>query len=429
MSTLNRRQFLTTAAAAGVLAARRSHAAESEPPIRVAVIGCGWFGNEHLKAMFKLGGVEVVALCDVDSEHLKKTADTVEKELGQRPRLFKDYRECLESDGLQAVFIATPPHWHALPFIAACEQGLDIYCEKPLSYDVREGQAMVEAAQKAKNIVQIGFQRRQSDAIKATRDHIARGNAGRVVQVDARIHYKAGRKSRKPTPPPDSLDWEFWCGPAPRLAHSEAVGHFHWRLEKEYGNGHLVDWGIHLIDATRYILGETMPRSIHAAGGIYVLGDHITTPDALTVHFEFEACPVVWRHRIWGATEYRPEVNNGIFFYCEKETIFATDTKWMIIPNGKDAEPIVHEAIVKGDDLVTQNVGDFVKSVRSRQQPGVKPADAFQSTATVQLAMIAYETASTVRWDAQRNEITDNPAGVRLLKRDYRHPWQHPWSG
>ena len=105
-----------------------------------------------------------------------------------------------------------------------------------------------------------------------------------------------------------------------------------WRLEKTTGHGHLVDWGIHLIDAARVILGEGTPRTVSAAGGLYYLKDKITTPDVLTAHFEFASCPLTWRHRIWGAEEYAPEIANGIFFYGEKETIFVTDDRWEVIP-------------------------------------------------------------------------------------------------
>ena len=203
------------------------------------------------------------------------------------------------------MIIATPPHWHALPFLAAVAKNLDIYCEKPLAYDIREGRAMVDAAQKKNLIVQIGFQRRQSPAIQQVREYIQQGNLGRIVQVDAQIHYTAGMRDAKPQDPPASLDWDLWCGPAPKIPYSPQVGHFAWRLEKTTGHGHLVDWGIHLIDAVRYILGETTPRSVQASGGIYYFKDQITTPDILTVHFDFATCPVFWRHRIWGARSTR----------------------------------------------------------------------------------------------------------------------------
>jgi predicted dehydrogenase len=103
------------------------------------------------------------------------------------------------------------------------------------------------------------------------------------------------------------------------MPYSPNVAHRAWRLEENIGNGHLVDWGIHLIDAARTMLGLGLPKSITAAGGIYQYKGRITTPDTLTAHFEFDQAPVVWRHRLWGAAEMTPAYNNGIFLYCEKK--------------------------------------------------------------------------------------------------------------
>jgi predicted dehydrogenase len=142
--------------------------------------------------------------------------DDVEKAQGRRPKLFKRYQELLDEPGLNAVIIATPPHWHALPFIATCEKKLDIYCEKPLAYDIREGRAMVDAARAAGRVVQIGFQRRQAEAIGQAAEYIRAGKAGKIVQVEANINFQAGTPDPTPQPPPAALDWETWCGPGPK---------------------------------------------------------------------------------------------------------------------------------------------------------------------------------------------------------------------
>jgi predicted dehydrogenase len=197
-----------------------------------------------------------------------------------------------------------------------------------------------------------------------------------------------------------------------------------WRLEQTTGHGHLVDWGIHLIDASRVILGEGMPIAVTAAGGLYYMKGRITTPDVLTAHFEFSTCPLTWRHRIWGAEEYTPEVSNGIFLYGEKETIFVTDDRWEVIPRGKAKDRKVHEA--KADAGVL-HMKEFLNAVRERKPAGCLAEDAFKSTATVQLAMLSYETESRVNWDPQSEQISDNAAAAKLLKRDYRAPWQHPY--
>jgi predicted dehydrogenase len=198
-----------------------------------------------------------------------------------------------------------------------------------------------------------------------------------------------------------------------------------WRLEKTTGHGHLVDWGIHLIDATRFILGESMPTSVSAWGGLYYLKDRITTPDVLNAEFEFGSCPLSWRHRIWGAEEYTPSVSNGIFLYGEKQTVFVTDDRWETIPKGKGKDRQVHESKT---DAGLLHMTEFLNAVRQRQAPSCQIEDASRSTASVKLAMIAWETGTKVRWDAQRGEIAQNPAASDLLQRPYRKPWKHPFE-
>ena len=420
---MNRRHFLRATAVGAFAASTCLSRAAEERKLRLGLIGAGWYGMVDVDAAFKVGGVEVVAVCDVDSEHLQQGADKIAKQQGTPPRTFKHYAELLAMPGLDAVIIATPPHWHALPFIAALERSLDVYCEKPLAYDIREGRAMVNAAKKSGRIVQVGFQRRQNEAIQQARNYLQAGHAGNIVNVEAQIHYTAGMLDSTPQEPPASLDWDLWCGPAPKLPYSPQIGHKSWRLEKEYGNGHLVDWGIHLIDATRWILGETTPRSVQATGGIYRLKGKITTPDVLTAHFEFATCPVTWRHRLWGATEFSPELANGIFFYGDKETVFVTDDKWIVAPQDRKAERKVNEV---RSDAGTKHMADFLAALRTRKQPTVTTEDGFFSTTTVQLAMISYQVGAKISWDAAADQILDNAPAARLLRREYRAPWKHP---
>jgi predicted dehydrogenase len=421
-----RRAFLGTAAAA--TAAAWSHKVcrgEDNRTLKLGVIGVGWYGMVDAKAALKAGGAQIAAICDVDSEHLEKSAKELEKLQGARPQTYKLYEDLLAHPGLDAVIIATPPQWHALQFIAAVGRGLDVYCEKPISYDVREGRAMVDAAKQSGRIVQVGFQRRQSQAIQEARRVIEAGQLGRIVQVEAQIHYKAGTKDATPQEPPASLDWDLWCGPGPKIPYSPQVGHHNWRLEKTTGHGHLVDWGIHLIDACRVILGLTTPRRITSVGGLYVLNGKITTPDTLNVTFEFDRCPVVWRHRIWGAEEYAPEVNNGLFFYGDQGTLFVTDNRLVVIPKGKNQD---RQEQKFQTDAGTAHMADFLDAVRTRRQPSCTMEDGYRSTTTVQLAMIAYESASPVVWNESSEQILNNEAAAKLLKRDYRAPWKHPYA-
>jgi predicted dehydrogenase len=359
----------------------------------------------------------------VDSEHLEKAAaETAALQGGTRPRTYADWREFLAHPGMEAVVLATPPQWHALPFIAAVERGLDVYLEKPVAYDIREGQAMVAAAKRTGRIVQVGFQRRQSQAFKDAVTYLRGGAAGRIVQVDAQINYGANPPSATPQDPPPSLDWDAWCGPAPKLPYAPNVGHFAWRLEEAYGNGHLVDWGIHWIDRVRVALDLGMPKAVQAAGGLEMLKGRITTPDTLHARFDFEGVPLLWRHRIWGAAEWSPETDNASFFYGEKETVVVTDEAWTVVPRGGGERRRTETKT----DVSPLHLGEFLEAVRTRTPPSCSLEDAARSTACVQLAMIAYKTGARVAWDEARAEIASPAAAVALLKRDYRAPYRHP---
>jgi len=425
MHKLSRRCFIHASAGVGLLTQFPAilHGAESAKNIKLGLIGCGWYGLVDVEAAFKVGGVEVVALCDVDSDHLQSASSRVEKLQGWKPQCFKAYDDLLGVEGMDAVIIATPPQWHALQLIDAVARKLDVYCEKPLAYDIRECSAMAESVRKSGRIVQVGFQRRQCPAFQAVRDYLRGGKAGRIVCAEATINFSAGIKDSMPQEPPASLDWNLWCGPSPLIPYSPQVGHKNWRLEQTTGHGHLVDWGIHLIDAARVILDEGMPQSVSACGGLYGLKGKITTPDVLTAHFEFASCPLTWRHRLWGATEFVPEASNGIFFFGEKETVFVTDDRWIVIPKGNNAERQVNKTAI---DAGKFHMADFLNAVRSREQPGCPIAEGMLSTVAVKLAMIAYETGCKVVWDADNEAVVDNHAATALLKRAYRSPWAHP---
>lgn len=425
---MDRRTFIekTSLGSAALISGFYIPSFPQEEKIKIGLIGSGWYGMVIMKAALQIGGVEVVAVCDVDSEHLKTSADELEVLQGARPATYKDYEELLDHQGLRAVFIGTPPHWHALQFIAACEKDLDIYCEKPLAYDVREGQAMVAAAKKAGNIVQIGFQRRQSEAFKKAQAMIEEGEIGYVYQIGAQIHYNPNPPDHTVQAPPASLDWDAWCGPAPKLDYRPSIGHKAWRLEKEYGNGHLVDWGIHHIDIIRKIMGLGMPDSFVSKGGLYTLKDRITTPDTLHAVMNFAKCPVIWEHRLWGSGGLNTRFNNGVFFYGDKGTLYASDRRLVLMPAGRNQEQ--REMDIPTEGMQERHVGNFLEAVRKQDSSLISCPieDAFQSTATVQLAMASYYTGSEVKWNISDRKIVGNKAAVRLLARPYRGGYQRP---
>jgi predicted dehydrogenase len=425
---MKRRKFIgvTALGTAGAASSFYIPGIQTNQKIKIGLIGAGWYGMVITTAALKSGQAEVTGVCDIDSAHLKASADEIEKLQGFRPKTFKFYQELIDMPGLQALFIGTIPHWHALQFIEGCRKGLSIYCEKPLSYDVAEGIAMVNAWKKAGNIVQVGFQRRQAVSYQKTKELIDSGRIGELRQVTAQIHYNPGPQDTKIQAPPPSLDWEQWCGPAPKLDYRPSIGHRSWRLEKEYGNGHLVDWGIHHIDIIRKILSETMPQKFYTTGGIFSLKGQITTPDTLTAYLGFKRVPVTWTHRLWGNGDVTREFNNGIFFYGEKGSIFVDDAKIAIFPTGREA---TREDIPVNTPMMQDNhVINFLEAVKKNDKALVScnPEDAFMSTATVQMAMISYYSGTEVTWDELKKEITGNPQASKLLKREYREGYVHP---
>lgn len=425
---MERRKFLeiTSLGSAALTSPFFYSSLKQDKKLKVGLIGSGWYGMVITRAAFQVGGIEIIGVCDVDTQHLNESITEIEKLQGKRPESFKHYKDLLDMKGIEAVFIGTPPHWHALQFIAACEKGLDIYCEKPLSYDIKEGLAMVNAAEKAGNIVQIGFQRRQSEAFKRAKSIIEDGIIGKIHQINAQIHYNPVLLDTSVQNPPASLDWEEWCGPAPKLDYRPNIGHKAWRLEKEYGNGHLVDWGIHHIDICRKIMNESMPEEFYSRGGNFTFEGKITTPDTLTSDVAFISAPLTWQHRLWGPGDMNPEFNNGIFFHGEKGTMFAEDSKVTLLMGGKDGKRDVMS--IPTQQMQEKHMENFLQAVKMKDVNMIacKPADAFMSTATVQLAMISYYTGKAVRWDNSAKTITGNPEAQGLLKRDYRGAYKHP---
>lgn len=425
---MDRRKFIqkTTLGTAGMVTAFHIPAFAQNRKIKIGLIGAGWYGMVVAKAALKVGGVELTAVCDVDTEHLKNSAAELESLQGSRPKEFKDYCELLDRKGLDAVIIGTPPHWHALQFVAACEKGLAIYCEKPLAYDVEEGKAMIKAVEKAGNIVQIGFQRRQSAAFQKAKELIQDGTTGEIRQVGAQIHYIPEPGDTTIQEPPPSLDWDVWCGPAPKLPYRPSIGHKTWRLEKEYGNGHLVDWGIHHIDIIRTIMGMDIPEYFQTNGSLDILKNKITTPDTLNATMHFEECPVIWQHRLWGTGDLNPQFNNGVFFYGEKATLFASDNKLVLMPAGRNQSP--QEMDIPTPDMQEKHVADFINAVKVKDKKllSCTTEDAWKSTTTVQLAMASYYTGSDVKWDAAARTVKNNPAAAELMARDYRVGYERP---
>ena len=337
---MNRRDFLRTSATGLSLAAAGQYAAAfaDDKPKRVGLIGTGWYGKCDLLRLIQVAPVEVVSLCDVDKKMVAEAAEIVagRQKSGKTPRTFGDWREMLKQKDLDIVLIAPPDHWHALPMIAACQAGIDVWVQKPISLDVVEGQAMVAAARKHGRVVQVGTQRRSTPHLVEARDRfIKEEKLGKIGLVEVYCYYHMRARENPPdAAPPENLDYEMWTGPAPMRPYNSLVHPRRWRAFMEYGNGIMGDMCIHMLDMVRWMLDLGWPKRIASSGGILV--DKQTKSnisDTQTATFDFGDLPVVWQHRTYGHAP-DPKYPWGATFYGDKGTLKVSVMSYDFEPQG-----------------------------------------------------------------------------------------------
>ena len=270
---MHRRDVLKAGLGSAALLAIQTRAfatADEESP-RVALIGCGWYGKTDLFHLIQVAPVEVVALCDVDSHAAEHAAELVSQRQPSKkaPPTYGDYRKLLAEQKPEIALIGTPDHWHCLPMVEACKAGADVYVQKPISYDVVEGQAMVAAARKYDRTVQVGLQRRSTPHLLEARDRFIRsGKLGKIAYVDIHSYYGGGRDFPPPQDPPKNLDWDTYVGPATWRDYNPGIHPRSWRNCREFSNGQTGDLCVHFFDVVRYFLDLGWPKSVSATGGI-----------------------------------------------------------------------------------------------------------------------------------------------------------------
>jgi predicted dehydrogenase len=436
---MKRRDFIKTSAiAAGSMTTPYSLFA-CQDKIKLAILGTGWWGtDELLPNALDSGQFEIAGLCDVESQSLQRAADAVIKSGGRKPDLFSDYQEMYEMPGLQAVAIATPTHWHALQFIDACRKGLHVFLEKPISYDIAEGMAMLEAKKKANTVVQVDFPRTMVDTNDRIKKIIQSGKIGKIFQVQANINRPDAVLIEKQIP--ESMDFETYCGPAPitRYLCSANGTKPNWRGQREFSRGLLMDWGIHYIHNIRKVLDLDLPEHVCSIGGI-TRNFTQNNPDHLNVHFDFGGLPVYWMHKSWGYTAPIPDYNIGVYYYGEKGTIFAGDLGWHVLPaDGKEKitngdvryrpnEPGIAEIYA---NMIIELFNEFADGIRKRSNDGITNnlEEAFKTTSTVIYGDLAYKVKSGINIDTSNMDISNSKDAQKMLKRDYRPPYQHPYT-
>jgi predicted dehydrogenase len=445
---INRRRFLQTASASLALSALGAYGVElvNQKPKRVGLIGTGWYGKSDLFRLMQVGPVEVISICDVDKNLLSEAATLVSQRQKSKepPRTYTDFREMLKEGDLDIVLVGTPDHWHALQTIAAIEAGADVYCQKPISVDVMEGEAMLAAARKHNRVVQIGTQRKSTPhLIDAKKNIVDAGLLGKIAHVEVCCYYHMRANGNPPvTAVPDHLDYEMWTGPAP-LRPYDGLPHVRWwRTFMEYGNGIVGDMCVHMFDTARWMLGLDWPKRISSYGGIWVQKEGKSNiSDTQTATFDYDDLSVVWQHRTWGAPP-DPDYPWALFIYGDKGTLKASTMQYDFIPMGKNQKPIhkdvVYEREKFPEDLKEKDIElnaapatrlhmlDFLAAIDQRGRPIADIEEGHISTACCILANVSAQVGRPVVYDPARRVIIGDPKSTELLTRPYRAPWKHP---
>jgi len=444
---MNRRQFLTSGAALAVASSRLGRYAEAfaDTPLRVGLIGTGWYGKADLFRLIQVAPVEVVSLCDVDSAMLADAAQQVAgRQVSKKtPRTYADYRRMLAEKDLDLVLIATPDHWHALPFLEAVKAGADVYVQKPVSVDVLEGQAMLAAARKYGRVVQVGTQRRSTPHLMEAREQIVKtGRLGKVALVEVYCYYHMRATENPPDiAPPASLDWEFYTGPAPMRPYNKLVHPRGWRAFMEYGNGIVGDMCIHMLDMVRWMMDLGMPTRVSSTGGIFVdKASKANITDSQAATFDFPDLRVVWTHRTWGDAP-DPKYPWGATLYGDKGTLKASVMSYDFVPQGGGEsvhKDVTYEFEQYPEDktekdlerhvapAIRGHMKDLLLNMKTRGRPVADIEQGYISTTACILANLSMKLGRTLEWDAALGRVVGDEEANRLLRRPYRAPWVHP---
>lgn len=450
-----RREFLKGAAAASVgtiafpyivPSSALGKAGTVAPSNRIVMgcIGVGGQGTHNMNVFMHMPDVQVVGVCDVERESntylggqtrgLEPAKAMVERYYADKTptgaykgcEAYKDFRDLLKRKDIDAVTVCTPDHWHALISIAAAKAGKDIYCEKPLANSVAEGRALADAVKKHKRVLQCGSHERSNANGRYAAELVRNGRIGKVHTIRINLptadedHLKKVREaSRQPQPEmpiPDTLDWDFWLGHAPKVPYTQKRCHFWWRFTLVYGGGEMTDRGAHVIDLAQLVNGtdDTGPLSITARG-------ERANPDGVFnafLDFEFEnvyANGVRMIGQSGGTRGLKVEGDEGWIFInvhgckleASKESILTEQIKDTEIQLGRS--PGHHQ--------------NFIDCVKSRNDPMATAEIGHRSASICHLNNIAMTLGRSLEWNPKTEKTNDKEANA-LLEPKMRKPWK-----
>lgn len=426
MRTISRRTILE-GGALGVagLAIGGVPAKGEESRVTVGLIGAGGMGTQHLKLLSARRDVEVAYVCDVDRTRVAEAASIVERGAGKGPKAVGDLRQILDDPKVDAVWIATPDHWHAPAATLALDAGKHVYVEKPCCHNVREGRLMAEAVARSGKLLQVGTQSRSTEVV---RDAIARVRGGEIGEVLVAKAWNSQRRGTigksSPSEPPPQLDFDLWLGPVPAVPYRSNLLHAVWRWWHDFGCGDIGNDGVHDIDVACWGLGvETHPSRVACLGGKSFFDDDQQFPDTQYAVFEYpdaagpgRAKQLVFEQRIWSPYVQEGYENGAAFYGTRGMLVIGHTVGWTLYGprNTKVAER------TGAADLAAHHQ-DFLDGVRGRSKTLNADITVGHHSATlVHLANIAARVGRTLRFDPKSETILGDDEASAMLSRRYR---------
>ena len=405
---------------ARVLAGPDRSAASNQ--IAVGYIGVGHRGPQLMDLP---GDTRIVAVCDVYRRHAEAAARTAACDA------YDDYRRLLDRQDVDAVIVATPEHWHALPAIHACQAGKDVYCEKPLALTVHEGQAIVQAARKYDRVFQVGTHQRSMQSCRMGCELVRSGRIGKVHTVIVHNHPSPWECALPGQPVPDGLDWDRWCGPtAPRPYHADIFQNYlsgakpGWTCFRTYAGGRMCNWGVHAMDMVQWALGmeETGPVEIWTEGPAFH-PPRTTAPEAPDASMAACCIPSVYFRYANGVLVRHGtgSVLGGVFLgehgsIVVERGFYRVDPPDLAPPSPKDS----HEAGTKN------HLANWIECIRSRARPVADVEIAHRATNVCHLGNIARWTGRKLQWDPAKEVFPHDDQANQYLSRPSRSAYQLP---
>lgn len=435
MTKTNRRDFIksTGQVVAGASAlvqvhsevTRADEAVAANERVNIAVIGTGGMGMNHVSLLSKNKAVQITYVCDVDAKRAADAASQVEKACGVAPKQVKDLRTVLDDPSIQAVWIATPDHWHAPAAILAADAGKHVYVEKPCSHNIREGRLMIEAAARNKRIIQVGTQSRSTSLIQKAMARLASGVIGTVLVSKAWNSQIRGNIGHvPPSTPPEVLDFDLWTGPAPQVDYRSNLLHASWRWFFDFGCGDMGNDGVHDLDIARWGLGVTThPSSIAALGGKYFFDDDQQFPDTQYVVFEYpgdgsigQKRQLIFEQRIWSPYVQEGHENGNAFYGTEGMMILGKRGRYQIFGR---RNKLIEEESGEGPDLAAHHE-NFLACVKSGESPNADISINHLSSSLCHLGNIATRIGRVLHFDPQTEKMIGDEEAGGLVRREYR---------